>query len=381
MKSCPPIVVSSLVFLWACGGAVEPQGESRSQLGAERPHDGEWALVGARPVIEREGYESEVLELAPGQLVADPSAAGTLDRVPDEGDHPVFVDDQGQLFLRTDRVIDLSVLRQGVGFFPGESPPTTGEVGDQQDKDIFNGDDRTRWSNTTSYPARAHVAIRSSPNGTTHFCSGAAIGPRHVLTAGHCLYRDGAFTKTRSELRVVFGQNGSGNGESNTPNGGKRSVVAWVLPNGWINEESRRYDYALLVLDDQSYSPGWLGFTAYDAFTLLGMNVNINGYPGHSYECAASPREDGLCGGYLYHGYGPLLFVTGDELLTHVDWEKGNSGGPLYRFTNNNRYVVGVVSASNSLFNTAARMRSGMSDALCSWIGSYPSSHFDHNCQ
>lgn len=367
--------------LIACGGAATELDESvTTGLTAERPHDGEWAEIGQRPVAYREGYEDETMVLAPGQLERAPDAEAELQRVADDKDLAVFVEDDGRLFLRTDRRIDLSAVRAGVGFFPADAPLTDGEGGDQADKDIFDGDDRELWGNTTSYPARAHVAIRSSAGATSAFCSGVAIGPRHVLTAGHCLYRDGAFTKVRADLRVVFGQDGSGNAGENTPYG-KRSVVAWVLPNGWVDGESRRYDYALLVLDDQTFSPGWLGFRAYDWTTLLGLNVNINGYPGHSYTCAASPRADGLCGGYLYHGYGPLLFVTADELLTHVDWEKGNSGGPLYRFTDGNRYVVGVVSASNSAFNTASRMRTGTADALCSWIGSYPSQHFSHACQ
>ena len=55
MKSSPRLFSSSLLLLGACGGAVEPQGESRSELGAERPHDGEWAMVGARPVFQRSG--------------------------------------------------------------------------------------------------------------------------------------------------------------------------------------------------------------------------------------------------------------------------------------------------------------------------------------
>jgi V8-like Glu-specific endopeptidase len=372
------IFLASSLLVTACGGTDLPQAESKSVLTAERPHDGSWALSGQKPIVLREGYENETFSLEELQLADNGQQA--IQRDADEGDQPVFVADDGSLYLRTDRRIDLAVLREGHSFWPDGTALSAGEARDDVEKDIYGSDDRTWWSDTTSYPARAHVALRSSPDATTAFCTGSAIGPRHVLTAGHCLYRDGAFTKDRASLRVVFGQNGSGNEVDNTPHG-KRAVVAWVLPNGWINEESRRYDYALLILEDEPYSPGWLGFTAYSFTTLMGLNVNVNGYPGHSYSCAASPRADGLCGGYLYHTYGALLVVTSDELLSQLDWEHGNSGGPLYRLTGGNRYVVGIVSASNPVYAIAARMRSGMSDALCSWIGSYPSSHFSHNCQ
>lgn len=367
------------LFAAACGSTASPEAETADVLTAERPHVGEWEHRGSRPIAIREGYEDEVVALE--DLDLEPSSPeDAIQRDADEGDQPVYVADDGSLYLRTDRRIDLSVLREGRSFWPDGIEVSEGEARDDVEKDVYGDDDRTLFTNTTSYPNRAHVALRSSANATSAFCTGAAIGPRHVLTAGHCLYRDGAFTKDRASLRVVFGQNGSGNSEVNVPLG-KRSVVAWVLPNGWINEESRRYDYALLILDDSSYSPGWLGFTAYSWGTLMGLNVNVNGYPGHSYECAASPRTDGLCGGYLYHTYGALMMVTDSELLSQLDWEHGNSGGPLYRLTNGERYVVGLVSASNPVYAIAARMRTGMADSLCSWIGSYPSSHFDHSCQ
>lgn len=367
--------------LCACGGIEGSEGVAISNT-VQFPSKGTWTQVGQAPIVFEEGYEDEY-RYADDDLgieIESAEADELLMREMDEGDRALFADDQGNLYLSEDQIF-ATLAKEGTGFFEAGGEINPGEVEGTVGKDIFGADDRTLWGNTTGYPARAHAALRSSPTTSYHFCSGSMIGPRHLLTAAHCIYKDGAYTKTRSQVRVVWGQDGSGNSSGNTPVLGKRRVVAWIIPNGWVNSGRRKYDYALLILDDATYSPGWLGFKAYGWTTLLGLNVNINGYPGHSYPCAASPRSDGKCGGYLYHGYGPLTFVTSDVLLTQVDWEKGQSGGPVYRYRNGSRYVVGIVSASSPVTNTAARMRSGMANALCDWIGNYPSSHFSHNCQ
>lgn len=352
---------------------------------AERPANGTWEATRQVAFEFAEGYESDI-DLVESEVETAEEALDAALEESDPEDAAIWVDDNGTLFQRTDRAALPSDMLEGLQFLPEEDGKIgVNEVEDDSDKTVFGSDNRTRWANTTSYPARAHASLRSSPTTSRHFCSASMIGPRHLLTAAHCFYKDGKFTKTRSKLRVVWGQNGSGNGVSNTPNHGKRSVVAWIFPQGYLDSESRRYDYALLILSDSTYSPGWLGFTSYSAWTLTNLNVNINGYPGHGYDCAASPinsgDDEGKCGGYLYHGYGKIKLAWASELWTKVDWQKGNSGGPLYRKYGSNRRVVGVVSGHSSSWNKATRMRSGVVNALCDWIGNYPSTHFNHNCQ
>jgi hypothetical protein len=55
---------------------------------------------------------------------------------------------------------------------------------------IFGADDRTQTSSiTTTYPWRTvgQVNMQGS-NGNRYTCSGATVGPRAVLTAGHCVH-------------------------------------------------------------------------------------------------------------------------------------------------------------------------------------------------
>lgn len=54
---------------------------------------------------------------------------------------------------------------------------------------IFSGDGRVQVGSTTTYPWRTIGQINmQSSTGATYTCSGATVGARAVLTAGHCVH-------------------------------------------------------------------------------------------------------------------------------------------------------------------------------------------------
>ncbi len=109
-------------------------------------------------------------------------------------------------------------------------------------------------------------------------CTGTMVGPRHLLTAAHCLFNSGTGVVSTPTIRP--GRNGNSFLFGESALGGDVSEDAWVfLPKQWRTQASRiaQYDIAVVVLPDR------LGDAAHGATTL--------GWMGWWYEGAAQPTS------------------------------------------------------------------------------------------
>ena len=133
-------------------------------------------------------------------------------------------------------------------------------------------------------------------------CTGALVGPRHVLTAGHCVMNRGSGSVARPTVRP--GRNGFEwpFGESELRQGDLAD--AWILaPLGWTDDASRavQYDVALIILPDRlgeavsdgGTELGWMGWWYEGAAQSVNPTRFNRGYPSCDSKLSdGTPRTD-----------------------------------------------------------------------------------------
>lgn len=306
--------------------------------GQKRWEEIEAAIAEETVKPEIEGGHDEVLggpEIGPAEE-ADMLTAPEMGSTGETSAAEVYVESAGG-----------AAVQEVSGFVEAE-PPVMVDV-----QEIVHGsDDRVKVNNTTAYPWRTICQLEmTAPNGKKYIGSGAFIGHRVILTAGHCIYfhGDGGWA---TEIRVSPGRNGSVK-----PYG---DVVAtqYISVKGWVNNKDRDYDYGVIILPSGKKlgdTVGWMGLANLSFFSLLGLNVNSAGYPGDKPYATQWWNSNNI------------MAVTGRRLYYRIDTMGGQSGSPVWRYKDGQRHIVGIHTTGGSPFNGATRISSAVFDNLVNW--------------
>ena len=217
---------------------------------------------------------------------------------------------------------------------------------------IVDRDDRVQITQTTLIPWRRLCALRIQfPSGSSFRGTGFLVGPRAVVTAGHCVYlrNQGGWAR---KVEVIPGCNGTARPFGQVESMAFRSV------GGWVNSNKPESDYGCIVLPAGAFNGrnlGSFGFAAFEAPALLAQPAVIAGFPGDKppYEMWGAARA--------------LKGVTAKTLLYNTATMGGQSGAPVYIKRNGQRYVVGIHNYGSSTGNTATRITRPVYDRLLAW--------------
>ncbi|TYP71430.1 trypsin-like serine peptidase [Aquimarina intermedia] len=221
---------------------------------------------------------------------------------------------------------------------------------------VIGKDDRKRITQTKKYPWRTICSLRiTAKDGTNWIGTGFLIGPRTVITAGHVVYmhNHGGWAK---KIEVIPGRNGSSKPFGSCTSSHLHSV------KGWTKSKKRIMDYGAIILPKNcKYGKqlGYFGYANYSFASLLGLKVNLSGYPG-----------DKPSGTQWWHCR-KIKFVTPRTLVYNIDSAGGQSGSPVWKYKNGKRYVVGIHTNGSSLGNSATRITSPVFKNLKNWKNKY----------
>lgn len=220
-----------------------------------------------------------------------------------------------------------------IGEVSGFAPPRVEEseirhVDTVLAESVIGSDNRVQVQDTSIFPWRAMCSLEiTTKTGARMVGSGTLIGPRTVLTAGHCIYihQYGGFA---SSIKVTPGQNGHA-----TPHGSAMATKFYTV-TGWTRDRSREYDYGVIILPTPlGDTVGMLGYGHLADGELKNLMVNNAGYP------ADKPR------GTLWWNASQIASVSDTQVFYTLDTKGGQSGSSIYRFIAPDQRIIVAVHA------------------------------------
>jgi glutamyl endopeptidase len=216
----------------------------------------------------------------------------------------------------------------------------------------FGNDDRVLISDASALPWRCVCQlVVEGLFGQEVLGTGWLAGPHTVITAGHNLFSPST-GRQASKVWVMPGRAGDA-----VPYGLEATTQCDVHPM-WRGQGDRNFDVGVVWLDaPMGEQLGWFGIGAYSDAQLRGLIVNNAGYP------ADKPL------GTQWFNAGRVLSAKPQALTYGLDTEPGQSGSPIFHFTEDEqRIVVAVHAYGDSGENIGVRITANMLGTLAGWV-------------
>ncbi|MEY8458230.1 trypsin-like serine peptidase [Lactococcus ileimucosae] len=209
-------------------------------------------------------------------------------------------------------------------------------------RQIIGVDNRTRVTNTTSFPNSAiGQMVITFPNNKQYVGTTWMEGNKVAVTAGHTVYSkaDGGWAK-----RVVFypGRNGG-----LSPLGVYYATQLYT-DTKYVASENSNYDWGMLrFATNVGAKTGYFG-AEWTSSSQVGLNITVRGYPGEK-------------SGQLWTASGNITGQVGYAKTNYlIDTTGGQSGAPAYYYVSGNYRAVGIHTNSYSSYNQAQRIDSSL---------------------
>ena len=225
---------------------------------------------------------------------------------------------------------------------------------------IIGIDSRKRIQPPFKFPYTAICSLKiTSQDGQRFIGTGFFVGPRVVITAGHCVYMHdhGGWAKN---IEVIPALDGSTKTYGSAISSNYQSLV------GWTKNKDTGYDYGAIILPENAalgQKTGWFGYCYHtnDSY-FKNLAITLSGYPGDK----GGSQQWGMS------GVSTGVTNNGRKFAYQIDTYGGQSGSPVWEVKNNSYYVKGIHTTGSSNSNYATRINKNIFDLIKGLKEKYP---------